>query len=320
MGQRQTTRYRPADSLETPRFSGVRTFGRLPHVTDLEEVDFAVVGVPFDTGATYRVGARFGPAAIREESAIIRQYNPFHRIDVYNYLSGVDYGDLPTVPGFIEASYERIVTRLVPVLERKVVPICLGGDHSISYAHLVAASKVFGPVGIVLFDSHADTWDAYWGQKYTHGTPFRRAIEAGVLDPSRSIMVGLRGSLYDAADVVQPLELGFQVITGDELHRMGLPECLRQIRARVESAPYLWLSFDIDFVDPAYAPGTGTPEVGGFTSRESISLIRGLTGLPFIGYDVVEVLPATDPAAITALLAANLVWEMISLLAVRKRE
>jgi agmatinase len=312
-------RYRPLDALQSPRFAGIRTFARLPYVTDLTDVDVAVVGVPFDTGATYRVGARFGPAAIREASALLRLYNPSLQIGVYERVSVVDFGDLPVAPGFIEQSYETIVSGLAAIVRTGVIPILLGGDHSVSLAHLRAIAAKHGPLGLVHFDSHSDLWDRYWGQRYTHGTPFRRAVEEGLIDVARSTQIGMRGSLYDATDSDLGKSFGFQVFTMDEVRSRGYPSVLAAAKERVGTGP-AFLSFDIDFVDPAYAPGTGTPEVGGPTSAEAIQCVRTMTDVNFVGFDVVEVLPAYDGAGqITALLAANVVFEMLSLVALRQR-
>ncbi len=317
-------RYEPTDAMVLPRFAGVRTFMRLPVLQDLEilkrdRVDFAVVGLPFDTGATFRAGARFGPEAIRSASALLRPYNPEHDLKIFDYIHGVDYGDSPVAPGFIEDSYERMQKYLQPLHEAAITPIALGGDHAVVLAELRAAAAVHGPLGLVHFDSHSDTWDEYWGHKYTHGTPFRRAVEEGLLDTSRSIQVGMRGSLYGQEDLQNARDLGFVVVPMSELRRRGNSEVLAQIRARA-GAGKCFLSFDIDFIDPAYAPGTGTPEVGGPTSADGLELVRGLTGLDFAAFDVVEIYPQYDPAAITAELAANLAYEMISLIAWKKRE
>jgi agmatinase len=313
------TRYEPADSFETPRFSGVRTFMRLPDVQDLENADVAVVGAPFDTGATFRAGARFGPEGIRSVSHLLRRYNPSLDVEIFEYLSVIDYGDLPVVPGYIGESYERIAEGLGPIHRAGVVPIVLGGDHSIALPELRAAAAVHGPLALVQFDSHPDTWDSYFGQKHTHGTPFRRAVEEGLLLPERSIQIGMRGSLFDPGDWDDARELGFELISTDEIREIGILETIARIRERVGDAT-AYVSFDVDFVDPAFAPGTGTPEIGGFTSREAQEFVRGLVGLDLVGCDVVEVYPAYDPAQITALLAANVANEFLSLIAVRRKD
>ena len=312
------TRYQPADSFETPRFSDVRTFMRLPNTQDLENADVAIVGAPFDTGATFRAGARFGPEGIRSVSHLLRRYNPSLGVVIFDHLSVIDYGDVPVVPGFIEASYEKISEGLEPIHRAGVVPIVLGGDHSIALPELRAAAAVHGPLALVQFDSHPDTWDSYFGQKHTHGTPFRRAVEEGLLDTSRAIQVGMRGSIYDEGDWNDAREMGFDLVPTDEVRKLGIPAMIDRIRERVGDAK-TYVSFDVDFVDPAFAPGTGTPEIGGFTSREAQEFVRGLAGLDIIGCDVVEVYPAYDPAGITALLAANVAHEFLSLIALRRK-
>jgi agmatinase len=314
----QRPRYRPLDAMSYPRFEGIRTFMRLPYVTDLSGVDFAIVGVPFDTGATFRVGARFGPEGIRSQSMLLRPYNPALDIDIFAVCAGVDYGDLPVVPGYLPESHARITEGAAAVFQSGATPIFLGGDHSISWPLLRAAAGVHGPLALVHFDSHSDLWHGYFGGKDTHGTPFRRAVEEGLIDTARSSQVGLRGSLYSPEDQAMSTSLGFQMISGPELHRIGMAEAVRRVRERVGDGP-AYLSFDIDFVDPAYAPGTGTPEVGGFTGAQCLELIRGLAGVDFVGYDLVEVMPPYDPANVTALLAANLVYEFISLDALKRR-
>ena len=311
------TRYEPANSFETPRFSGVRTFMRLPNNQDLQNADAAIVGAPFDTGASFRAGARFGPEGIRSVSHLLRPYNPSLSVAIFDHLSVIDYGDLPVVPGFIEESYEKITTGLEEIHRASVIPIVLGGDHSIALPELRAAAATHGPVALVQFDSHADTWDAYFGKKYNHGTPFRRAVEEGLLDLERSIQVGMRGSLYDDGDLEASRELGFEMLTTDEIRRIGIKETIDRIRERIGDTK-VYVSFDVDFVDPAYAPGTGTPEVGGFTSREAQEFVRGLSGMEIVGCDVVEVYPQYDPAQITALLAANVAHEFLSLIALRR--
>ena len=312
------TRYEPADSFETPRFSGVRTFMRLPNVQDLENADAAIVGAPFDTGGTFRIGARFGPESIRSVSHLLRRFNPGLDVVIFDHISVVDYGDVPVVPGYIEESYGRIAEGLEPIHRAGVVPMVLGGDHSIALPELRAAAAVHGPLALVQYDSHPDTWDAYFGQKHTHGTPFRRAVEEGLLDPSRSVQVGMRGSLYDAGDWNDARDMGFDLVPTDEVRELGIPAVIERVRERVGDAR-AYVSFDVDFVDPAFAPGTGTPEIGGFTSREAQEFVRGLAGLDIVGCDVVEVLPPYDPAQITALLAANVAHEFLSLFALRRK-
>ncbi|CAN5900217.1 agmatinase [soil metagenome] len=309
--------HRPPDAMLYPRFEGIRTFMRLPHVTDLSrDVDVAVVGVPFDTGGTYRVGARFGPSGVRQESMLLRPYNPFLDVSIFDHCSAVDYGAVPVTPGYLPESHAQIAAAAADILRHNVTPFFIGGDHSVSLPLLRAVAEKYGPVALVHFDAHSDLWEGYFGGKDTHGTPFRRALEEGLIDPARSVQVGLRGSLYDAEDYRMSQTLGFEMISGPELHDIGVSETVKRIQAQVSGRAYL--SFDIDFVDPAFAPGTGTPEVGGFSSAECQALLRGLVGLDFVAYDLVEVMPPYDPAGVTSLLAANLLYEMMSLEAVKR--
>jgi len=312
-------RYQPADSQETPRFSGIRTFSRLPHTTDLAGVDVAIVGVPWDDATTYRTGTRFGPAGVREMSAMLRTYNPSLDVNVYDHLSVVDYGDVPTVPGYIEDTYEAITHGIREILEAGTTPIAIGGDHSIALAELRAVAGKFGPVGFIQFDSHGDTWDSYFGHKYNHGTPFRRAAEEGLIDTGRAIQVGLRGSLYGPEDLDQSRDLGFEVLTADDVRRLGIASTAERIAQRAGRGP-VFLSFDIDFIDPSFAPGTGTPEVGGFSTAEALAFVRSLRGVNLVGCDVVEVSPPYDsPGAVTALAAATVMYELLSLVALARR-
>jgi agmatinase len=312
-------RYRPVDAMQYPRFSGIRTFMRLPHVTDLAGVDFAVVGVPFDTGGTFRVGARFGPEGIRSQSMLLRPYNPALQVPIFDICSGVDYGDLPVTPGYLPESHQQITEGATAVFASGAIPIFLGGDHSVSLPLLRAAAGKHGPLALIHFDSHSDLWGGYFGGKDTHGTPFRRAYEEGLLDTARSSQIGLRGSLYDAGDAEMTTNVGMQLITGPEMHEIGMAETIRRVKQRVGSGP-AYVTFDIDFVDPAYAPATGTPEVGGFTSAQCLQLVRGLVSVNLIGFDLVEVMPPYDSAGgVTCLLAANLVYEFISLIALQQR-
>lgn len=311
--------YRPKDSSLSPRYTGVRTFMRLENIRTTKDVDFVVVGNPFDTAVSNRIGARGGPQHIRNFSILLRPYNPDQEIDIFDYCSGVDYGDFDTVPQNIHRSYELVEEQLSTILADDVTPVILGGDHSVSLGHLRAFAKKYGPVALIHFDSHSDTWDNYFGEKYMHGTPFRRAVEEGLIDTSRSIQVGLRGPLYGPHDVTDPEDLGFKTIPMRDVHKLGYEEVLRQVRKRVGDAP-AFVSYDIDFVDPAYAPGTGTPEVGGPTSHEALEYVRGLYGLNIKGFDLVEVLPAYDHGEITAALASAVAFEMITLVAMHKRD
>jgi agmatinase len=311
-------RYGPEDSLKSPRFTGPTTFARLPHVRTLDEVDVAIVGVPFDTGVTYRVGGRFGPAAVRTASVMLRPYNSNLDVSPFDVVSCVDYGDVAIVPGYIERSYAAIEEAVEPIVQAGVVPLLIGGDHACTLPHL-RATRSRGPVAVVDFDSHTDAWDSYFGEKYNHGTWMRRAIEEGLVDVGHSIEVGLRGSIYEAADWTGLRdELGLEYLTTEDVFRLGPAEVAARIRARISHRP-AFLSFDIDVVDPAFAPGTGTPEAGGPSAHDLLAIVRALTGIDFVGFDVVEVIPAYDPAGQTATLAANLAYEMLSLVALRRR-
>jgi agmatinase len=286
---------------------------RAPHVTELVGVDAAVYGIPFDTATSYRSGARFGPEAIRSASALIRPYHPVHDVNVVETLSIVDYGDLPVSPGDTERTYAQVVEALMPIVEAGVFPVALGGDHSITLAELRVLAKRHGPLALVQFDAHADTWEAYFGQKYFHGTTFKRAVEEGLLDPTASVMAGMRGSVYAASDLETARELGFAVIEGEELRALGRESYAEVVSSTVGERP-VFLSFDIDFLDPAFAPGTGTPEVAGFSSAEALAFLRSLRGINLAGCDVVEVAPAYDGTGQpTALAAANVVFELLAL-------
>jgi agmatinase len=309
-------RYGPPDAFETPRFSGPRTFMRLPHVQDLEGVDVAVVGIPTDGAVVYRSGARFGPEGIRSASVMLRDYNPLLGVNVTERLSLVDWGDAPTVPGSTSDSLARTTGALTELVEAGVTTLCLGGDHTVLLAELRAIASVHGPVGLVQLDAHHDLWDEYFGQRLFHGSVVRRALEERLMDPGRSVQAGMRGSLGQAADARLPEEHGIDGIPYEELATLGPAGFAERVRNRAGAGP-CFLSFDIDFVDPAFAPGTGTPEVGGPSSREALAFVRSLTGLDFRGFDCVEVSPPYDPAGVTAFVAANACFEMLSLLARR---
>jgi agmatinase len=310
-------RYSPEDSLLTPRFTGPSTFARLPFVRTLDEVDVAIVGVPFDTGVTYRVGGRFGPNAVRAASVMLRPYNANLQVSPFEILSCVDYGDVAIVPGYTERSYQAIEAAVAPIVEAGVVPLLIGGDHACTLPHL-RATRSRGPVAVIDFDSHTDAWDSYFGEKYNHGTWMRRAIEEGLVDVAHSIEVGLRGSIYAAEDWTGlRTELGLEYLTTEEVFTLGPSAVASRIRDRVGDRP-AFISFDIDVVDPAFAPGTGTPEAGGPSAHDMLTVLRELTGIDFVGFDVVEVIPAYDPAGQTATLAANLAYEMLSLVALRR--
>ena len=306
-------RYMPADAFRNPRFSGVRTYMRLPHVTDLVDVDVAVLGLPFDTGTSFRSGARFGPEAIRSASALLRPYNPEQEVDIFAHLSAVDAGDLALAPGDTEATYALAEEALAPIVAAGIFPVVLGGDHSITLAELRALSRRHGPLALVQLDAHGDTWDEYFGQRFFHGTTFKRAVEEGLVEPAASVQAGLRGSLYGADDLESARALGFAVISCDQLRVLEPGPFASLVRERSSRRP-VFLSFDIDVLDPAFAPGTGTPEVGGLSTSEALSILRALRGINLVGADVVEVSPPYDgPGQPTALAAANVAYELLSL-------
>jgi agmatinase len=309
--------HQPPDALAAPRFTGPRTFARLPHITTLESVDCAMFGMPWDGGTSFRSGARFGPEAIRSASALIRPYNPVQQVQVFGALSVVDFGDAPTAPGYIEETLTRIEDYVASIAAAGVTPLGMGGDHSVTLAELRALARVHGPLGVVQFDSHTDLWDTYNGLPYSHGTVFRRAIEEGIVDPARTIQAGLRGSLYAADDEKMPETLGVEAIPWATLADVPPDAFAAQVQERVGAGP-VFCTLDVDFVDPAFCPGTGTPEVGGPTSAQAMGYLRALRDVAFVGFDVVEVAPTYDgPGQATALFAANALFEMLSLVALR---
>jgi agmatinase len=287
---------------------------RLPSVADKQTPDVAIVGIPFDTAASFRPGQRFGPSAVRDISVLLRPSNQFHRINAFDRVNVVDTGDVPAIPGDIQTTYDLIEARYAELASKGIVPIGIGGDHSITLGELRGMAKAMGPVALVQLDAHCDTWDNYWGIRYTHGTPFRRAVEEGLLDVEHSIQVGMRGSEYAPGDLDESRRLGFEVVTTPEMLKRTPAEVAETIRERVGDVP-VFLTFDVDFFDPAYAPGTGTPEVGGPTSAFGLEIVQRLAGMHVVGFDTVEVLPALDTAQTTALLAATLVFEFIAIVA-----
>ena len=293
------------------------TFMRMPKLDSAEGLDFAIAGAPFDTGSSFRSGSRFGPSAIRSISAMMKPNNVILQVNVLDNLKGGDLGDFNVTPGYILPSYDAIEAGVADIVKYDAIPIILGGDHSITLAELRAVAKKHGPVALVHFDSHSDLCDEVFGQRYNHGTPFRRALEEGLIDPAHSIQIGMRGSLYDPDEHKMAADLGMELIPAHKVREMGFDALIKEAYARVGDTP-AFLTFDIDFIDPAYAPGTGTPEVGGFTSLEGLTLVRALKDLNFVGFDVVEVLPAYDSGEITAYLAANLAFEFLSILAAKK--
>ena len=311
------TKFNPPSAASSPRFCNMGNFMRLPHAESAEGLDFAIIGIPFDTAASFRPGARFGPNGVRNISAMIKPNNVVMGVNIMESLAGADIGDVAVIPDFIHESYAAIEEKLDEVLSAGAIPVSIGGDHSITLAELRSIAKKHGSVSLIHFDSHLDLCDTVFGQKYNHGTPFRRALEEGLIDPSKSIQVGMRGSLYAPDDFEVAADLGFKVIPGNELHKYTSEEFSKTVMERVGDNP-AFLTFDIDFVDPAYAPGTGTPEVGGFTSFETLEFVRGLKDINFVGFDVVEVAPPYDSQEITSYMAANLIFEFLSILAYKK--
>ncbi len=309
----------PASALSSPRFCNMGTFMRMTKVDSAKGLDFAIAGAPFDTASSFRSRSRFGPNAIRNISAMMKPNNVILQVNIMENLKGGDIGDFNVTPGYIHPTYDAIEAGVAGILEENAVPIVLGGDHSITLAELRAVAKKYGPVALVHFDSHSDLCDEVFGQKYNHGTPFRRAIEEGLIDPAHSIQIGMRGSLYDPNEHKMAADLGMLLIPAHKVREMGFEALIKTAMERVGDKP-VFLTFDIDFVDPAYAPGTGTPEVAGFTSYESLSLVRAIKDMNFVGFDIVEVLPAYDSGEVTAYLAANIVFEYLSILAAKKKD
>jgi agmatinase len=304
----------PRNPFVSPRFGQIATFMLLPAAAGPEDLDVALIGIPYDGGTSYRSGARFGPRAVREQSSLIRPWNPVLKVHPFQRLRVADCGDVDVVPISIERTYEAVSTRIAEVLAAGARPLCVGGDHSVTLPILRALGQRHGRLGIVHFDAHPDTWDEYFGSKFFHGTPFRRAIEEGLIDPARMIQVGIRGPLYGPEDFAFHDERGIEVVRIETVKERGTGWVAERFK-RLAGGP-VYCSFDIDAVDPAFAPATGTPEVGGLTSYEALALVRALAGISLVGADVVEVSPPYDgPGQITALLAANLLFELVSLLA-----
>jgi len=306
--------HQPRASFQSPRFAQPATFMRLPHVADPRGLDVAIVGVPYDGGTSYRPGARLGPREIRAQSSLIRPYSYFQKVAPFDVLNVADVGDVDPPPVSIEKAYEAIEARIGAIADTGARPIVAGGDHSISLPILRALARRHGPLALVQIDSHIDTWDEYFGGKYFHGTPFRRAIEEGIVEGRRFVQVGIRGPMYGEEDFAFHRDHGITMLDIDQVKARGVGWTVAEIR-RVLTGPS-YMTFDIDAVDPAFAPGTGTPEVGGLTSHEAQQIVRGLGGLSLVGGDVVEVSPVFDgPGQITALLAANLMFEFLCVLA-----
>lgn len=312
MGDRKDDVIGPVDPQQVPRFAGPATFARLPTIDGVSRAEVAIVGVPFDSGVVYRPGARFGPAAIRAGSKMLRPFNAWTGAEPFA-RQVVDAGDVACTPFSIEQAITAIEDSAKATLSRASHVLALGGDHTVALPLLRAAAAKFGPLALVHFDAHLDTWNVYFGgARYTHGTPFRRAAEEGLLDLKRSVHVGTRGPQFSAEDLRSDSELGFRLIDGRAIDERGAAVIAAEIREFVGEAR-VYLSFDIDLLDPAFAPGTGTPEAGGWSSREAIAVLRGLGGIRLVGGDVVEVAPAYDHAEVTAIAAANIAYEILCL-------
>lgn len=305
--------FQPASGNAMPRFGGIATMMRLPAAASAAGLDACFVGVPFDLGTSNRNGARLGPRQIRSESVLLRPYNMATRAAPFDSLRVADIGDVPTNPYNLHDSIARIEVAYREIIAGGCRPIGLGGDHTITLPILRAMHAKYGRIGLIHVDAHADVNDTMFGEKIAHGTPFRRAVEEGLLDCNRVAQIGLRGTGYEAEDFDWCREQGFRVVTAEECWHRSLVPLMEEARARVQGGP-VYISFDIDGIDPAYAPGTGTPEIGGLTVPQALEIVRGARGLDIVGADLVEVSPPYDPFGTTALLGANLAFELLCVL------
>jgi len=301
----------PVDALVFPRFSGVPTFMRLPHITRAEELDIAIIGIPFDGGTTYRPGTRFGPRNIRVQSAMIRPWNPVLKVNPFSKWRTADFGDLSINPLSIQDTYARITKQLSDVLRADTRTVCVGGDHSILLPILRAIHKQFGPVAFIQLDAHGDTWGGYFGSPHSHGTPVKYAVEEGLIAKGYALQVGLRGQVYSDGDFDFARKHQIQIVTCEEFHQHGTELLQRHLRKLANRPVYVTL--DIDVVDPAFAPGTGTPQIGGLSSAQILEVLHCFKDLNLVGCDLVEVSPPYDNGEITSLLAANLLFELLCL-------
>ena len=306
----------PVDASVVPRFAGPETFARLPRIDQVEHADVAVVGFPFDSGVSYRPGARFGPQHVRQSSKLLRPYHPPLDVHPFHAQQVADAGDVGINPFSIEDAVATVERAADELREPGSTLLSVGGDHTIALPLLRSVARTHGPVAVLHFDAHLDTWDTYFGAPTTHGTPFRRASEEGLIDRERSMHVGIRGPLYSAKDLSDDGILGFQVVRSDDYQLDGLAGVVERVRTRLADGP-VYVSVDIDVLDPAHAPGTGTPEAGGLTSRELLHTLRSLAGANVVGADIVEVAPAYDHAEITGIAAAHVAYELLAVLAVR---
>ncbi|MGP9527112.1 agmatinase [Glutamicibacter sp. AOP5-A2-18] len=304
----------PINAAMIPRYAGAGTYARLPRLDQVQSADIKIIGVPFDTGVSYRPGARFGANHVRESSRLIRPYNPATDTSPFAQSQVVDAGDLAVNPFNINEAIETIQEEALELTSDGSTLVTIGGDHTIALPLLRAASEHAGaPVAMLHFDAHLDTWDTYFGAEYTHGTPFRRAVEEGILDTEAICHVGTRGPLYGKKDLEDDKRFGFGIVTSSDVYYQGVREIVEKLRARIGNRP-LYISVDIDVLDPAHAPGTGTPEAGGITSRELLEILRGLRGLKIVGADIVEVAPAYDHAELTGVAASHVTYDLISLI------
>jgi agmatinase len=306
----------PVDAAVVPRFAGPETFARLPRIDQVEQADVTVVGFPFDSGVSYRPGARFGPQHVRQSSKLLRPYHPPLDVHPFHAQQVADAGDVGINPFSIDDAVATVERAADELREPGSTLLSVGGDHTIALPLLRSVARTDGPVAVLHFDAHLDTWDTYFGAPTTHGTPFRRASEEGLIDRERSMHVGIRGPLYSAKDLSDDGILGFQVVRSDDYQLDGLAGVVERVRTRLADGP-VYVSVDIDVLDPAHAPGTGTPEAGGLTSRELLHTLRSLAGTNVVGADIVEVAPAYDHAEITGIAAAHVAYELLAVLAVR---
>jgi agmatinase len=304
----------PVDASRVPRFAGIATFARLPRLEDVGSCDVAVVGAPFDAGVSYRPGARFGPAAVREASRLLRPYHPGLDVEPFAAQQVADAGDITCNPFDIGEAIAAIDAGADALLGSGARLVTIGGDHTIALPLLRSVTRRHGPVALLHFDAHLDTWDTYFGARYTHGTPFRRAFEEGLLDVDALSHVGIRGPLYGRSDLEDDARMGFGIVTAMDVMRRGVDDVVAGLRSRIGDRP-LYVSIDIDVLDPAHAPGTGTPEAGGLTSRELLAILRGLAGQRLVSADIVEVAPVYDHAEMTTVAASHVAYELISLMA-----
>ena len=306
----------PVSGKLVPRYAGPSTFARIPELRDVDSCDVAIIGVPFDAGTSYRPGARFGPQAVRQASRQLRtNYHPNYDVEPFKVQQVADAGDITCNPFNIDEAIKQIEDGATDLLNKVGRIVTIGGDHTIALPLLRAVNKKCGqPVALVHFDAHLDTWDTYFGAPYTHGTPFRRAREEGLFLDDASMHVGIRGPLYSRDDLKEDEDLGFKIIHCDDFQTQSIDQIVKRIRDRVGDNP-LYLSIDIDVLDPAHAPGTGTPEIAGMTSREMLNVLRGLSGMNLVSADVVEVAPAYDHAELTSTAAATIVYELINIIA-----